>query len=474
MRPRVILYNPAAVFFTMPLALIAVASALDRRRYDVRIVDGRFEIDGAKAVLAQMRDAHVLFVGMSVLTGAPIRDALEVARAIKNVHPSVPVVWGGWHPSLFPDQTLQDPAIDIVVTGQGELTLVDIAERLESRSPLTGVPGCVVRDGDVGSIRRNAARTLADVNTLPPHDYSLVDVAAFFSRKGRRQLDYVSSQGCRFRCTFCADPFVYNRGWFGLAPDRVTTELDDLWRRYRFDEVAFQDETFFTSPQRVAAIAEGLIDRGMRVTWTATMRADQGTRLDDEVLRLCKRSGLRRAIVGLEAGSQQMLDWMKKDIKVEQAFSTADKCRRLGIGILFNLIVGFPGESEDSIAATLEAARHLGAMSPSFEIAIFYYKPYPGNEIADALVRSGYQFPTTLEEWATFDYVGKSGPWVSPETYRRVERFRFYQRVGWSSRATPLRAGVRALARWRCRRDFYRFAVEKTVAEWLRPPVRLS
>jgi radical SAM superfamily enzyme YgiQ (UPF0313 family) len=144
-RRRIILYNPEAVFFTMPLALVAVGSALDRLRYDVRVIDGRFEGDGATAVLAAMNDADVLFVGMSVLTGAPIRDASRVARAIKDVHPSVPIVWGGWHPSLFPEQTLADPSVDIVVMGQGEQTLAEIAERLEAGVSLDGVAGCAFK-----------------------------------------------------------------------------------------------------------------------------------------------------------------------------------------------------------------------------------------------------------------------------------------------------------------------------------------
>lgn len=246
-----------------------------------------------------------------------------------------------------------------------------------------------------------------------------------------------------------------------------------LWQRYRFQEVAFQDETFFTSPRRVEAVAEELLRRRLGVSWTATMRADQGFRLDQAVLAACKRAGMRRVMVGLESGSQEMLDRIKKDITLEQVFDTAEKCRRLGIRILFNLIVGFPDEPPESVAASLRAAKQLRAMSPDFEIAIFYYKPYPGNELADQLTRQGFQFPKTLEEWADFDYVGSSGPWVSQEKHDLIERFRFYQRFAWARR-TPLRAPLQALARWRCERDFYQAPVEKAVIEWLRPPARLS
>lgn len=184
MRHKIVLYNPNAVFCTMPLALLAVASALNRKRYEVVIVDGR--LDSRQTLMDHLEDA--LCLGITVLTGAPLRDALAVTRAALARFPELPIVWGGWHPSLFPEMCVGEPGVTAAVTGQGEET--------------------------------------------------------FFERKERRQLDYISSQGCRFRCNFCADPAVYKRGWYGLAPERMVHEIGELWRRYRFTDLAFQDETY--------------------------------------------------------------------------------------------------------------------------------------------------------------------------------------------------------------------------------------
>ncbi|MFQ5593402.1 MAG: B12-binding domain-containing radical SAM protein [Anaerolineae bacterium] len=487
---RVILYNPQAVFYTMPLAVLAVGSYLDPQRYDVRIVDGRLERDPVGAVLAEIDDA--LCLGVTVLTGGPIRDALRVTRAAKSRRPDLPVIWGGWHPSLFPTETLKEPSIDITVQGQGEETFAEILDRLAtgndpssgSGQSLADVAGCAFKPAQSAipntqypipntQPKLNPPRPLHNTNTFPPHNYTLIPVERYFALKGQRQLDYIASQGCRFRCTFCADPHVYKRGWFGLEPARMGEELARLWRRYHFDDVGFQDETFFTYHKRVEAIAEEFLHRRLGFTWMATMRADQGDRLAEEVLGLCRRAGLRRVMIGVEAGSQQMLDWMKKDITLAQVFASAEKCRRQGIAVLFNLIVGFPDEPAESIRETLRVAKELRAMSPDFEVAIFYYKPYPGNEIAAMLLRQGYQFPRTLAEWAGFDYVGSSGPWVDQETRDLVEGFKFYQRIAWS-RPAALRAPLQAVARWRCERDFYAWPVEKAVIERLRPLPRLS
>src|SRR5215218_6997539 len=117
-KPHIVLYNPRAPFFTLPLALVAIGSALDRARYDVTIVDGRVEPDAMARVLDETEGA--LCLGISVLTGVPIRDALAVTRAVRAKHPRCHIVWGGWHPSLFPNETLQEAGADAVVVGQGE------------------------------------------------------------------------------------------------------------------------------------------------------------------------------------------------------------------------------------------------------------------------------------------------------------------------------------------------------------------
>ena len=463
---RVVLYNPRAPFFTMPLALIAIGSALDRSRYDVTIVDGRLDADPIARVVDATKDAVCL--GVSVLTGTPIRDALAATRAVRAARPRCRIVWGGWHPSLFPADTLAEAGVDAVVVGQGEQTLAEVVDRFAAGESVRGVAGCVAAGEGAGEVLGNPPRTIRDINDLPEHDYGLIAVERYFALKGERQLDYITSQGCRFRCTFCADPTVYGRGWFGLEPARVGSELDRLWHRYRFTDVGFQDETFFTHTARVGAIAEEVLRRGLSFTWMATMRADQGARLDERVLMACRDAGLRRVMIGLESGSQQMLDWMKKDIKLDQVFITAEKCRRSGVGVLFNLIVGFPDEPPESIAATLDVAKTLRAFGPEFQVALFCYRPYPGTAITDDLARRGHPLPRKLDDWAAIEDASSHSPWVDQEQRALIERFGFYQRIGWA-KPTKWRAPLQAIARWRCRRDLYAFPVEKAIIEWMRP-----
>jgi radical SAM superfamily enzyme YgiQ (UPF0313 family) len=466
-RRKVLLYNPRAVFYTMPLALVAIGSELDPARYEVIIVDGRIDPDPEKTLARHLPEAVCL--GVTVLTGAPIADALRVSRAAKLACPGVPVVWGGWHPSMFGRECLRESCVDITVQAQGEATFAEIVKRLGEGRDLEGCPGCMFRRAD-GTVHANPPRALLPLDRFRPHDYSLIPVERYYALKGKRQLDYISSQGCNFRCAFCSDPFVYGRKWVGIDPTSMVAKLRALWEQYRFDDLNFQDETFFTKRERVRVMAQQIVDSGLRFTWAATMRADQGVRLPDEVWELCTRSGMRRLLVGVESGDPEMLKYIKKDVDLDEVFHTAGKMRDLGIAGNFPFIVGFPEETDDSVAKTIEVAKRLRSMSDAFETPIFYFKPYPGSAIVTDAVARGFRLPDSLTDWSRFDFVaGLPGPWVSAEKYQLIERFKFF--LDLAGRRTSM---LRRLAQMRCRRNDFRFPIEMHLMRWLWPAQKLS
>ena len=145
-RHKIVLYNPRAVFWTMPLGLLAVGSALDPARYDVQIIDARLERDPLAALRAALPDA--LCLGITVLTGAPIRDAQAASRAAKALRPDLPVVWGGWQPSLFPRECLDEQSVDVAVSGQGEDTFAELIDRYAAGLPAGALQGQRPRQHD--------------------------------------------------------------------------------------------------------------------------------------------------------------------------------------------------------------------------------------------------------------------------------------------------------------------------------------
>lgn len=345
-------------------------------------------------------------------------------------------------------------------------------EQLAAGEGDAGVPGTWWR-GPGGEAVEGASRALVDLAEIPPHRYELIPVERYFREKGRRQLDVISSTGCRFRCAFCADPEVYGRGWTGVPADETAARLAGWYRRYAPDEFSFQDETFFTQRARVDGIAEGLLAAGVRARWQATLRADQGARLPEEVLARCRASGLFRVTVGVEAGTDEQLAAIKKDIRVEHVLQTAEKLLRHGVGAVWNFILGFPGEDAAAFEGSLALARRLRRASPDFEVSVFFFRPYPGTPLARE-VRDVWPFPSTLREWSTFDYVGGVGPWVPAHRVARVDGFRFYQKYAWGRHHFPGAGLLRRVARWRAEGDHYGFPVERWLADRVRARVELS
>ena len=169
-----------------------------------------------------------------------------------------------------------------------------------------------------------------------------------------------------------------------------------------------------------------------------------------------------------------MMDWMKKDIKLSQVFYCADKCKELDISVIFPFIIGFPSESDESVAETIKVIKQLRNQSSNFDTPIFYFKPYPGSEITKEVVEKGYILPLTTGEWGDFDYIGSSGPWVSKEKEQFFEAFKFYLKLGYGKNGGVLAYPLKKIGRWRCKNDQYKFPVEKYIIEKIRPQQRLS
>lgn len=455
----------------MPLALLAIGSVLDAERYEVIIVDGRIDEQPLETIKKHLK--HVVCLGVTALTGSPIKDALFISSEVKKINKNVPIIWGGWHTSLFPEQTLHDEInIDVTVQGQGEETFKELVDAFATNGSLENIKGICYRK-DSGQVVKNAPRTIQPMDAFSDVNYDLIDVEKYFQKKGRRQLDYISSTGCHFRCTFCADPFVYERKWTAISPEIMVNKLEELYQKYHFTDVNLQDETYFTFRNRVVEIAEKIIERNLKFTWAATMRADQGARLSEEDFETCAKSGLRRLLIGVESGSQEMMDWLKKDIKMEQVYLCAERCKRYGVAVIFPFIVGFPDESEQSVQSTINMVKELNEMHPEFSTPIFYFKPYPGSTITDEVIKKGYVLPKSIHEWSDFDYIGSSGPWVSDEKYAFFEKFKFYLKLAYSKQKTIYKP-LQIMAKWRCNKLFFGFSFEKKLFDWFFSKQQLS
>lgn len=459
-RPKVVFYNPRGESHILPLALVHVGSMLPD--FDVKIIDGRIELT-PEATLAEVSDQAVC-LGVTVLTGKPILDALRASRAAKRRNPKLKVIWGGWHPSLLPEQCLASPCVDVCVSGQGEETFREIVLKLAAGEGLDGVAGIAFKRE--GLVVKNPPRPFQNVNAFPRADFDLIDMEKYFAHRGARRLDYCSSQGCPFECSFCADPMVYKQRWSGLAGARVVSEIAEHKARYRLDQVFFNDDNFFTDLKRAEAIARGLIGGQINLQWFGTGRADLLRRMTTEQLGLMRESGCYKVNVGAESGSPEVLESIKKGTLVEEVLETAEKLNRAGIGARFSFIAGFPNEPAVSLADTYRTVKALRKINGGFETPIYFYAPYPGTELSERMPALGFEAPKRLEDWENVDLDHSIGPWISEPVRKFVPRYNFYLRHAFE----PVEGGLgKHVAQWfarlRVRFDFYRFDFERRLVD---------
>ena len=446
----------------MPLGLLAVGSAVHGSDgAEVQILDSRIDRRAEERLLEQAPRASC--VGMTVFSGPPIGPALRLAEIIKQRHPALPIIWGGWHPSICPEQCIDSGVVDAVVIGQGEGSFAELVAAIERAEDWKDIPGLCIHSGS--GAKRTPPRALTDMNTFPPARYELLDVASYFEHKGHRQIDYSSSRGCPYHCTFCADPIIYKSKWTALKPARTVEELIEIHHHYRMDEVFFLDDDLFASLKQIQALAEALIEAQAPFGWKGTARADELCRLPEEFFERLRASGCRRINIGAESGSQRILDQIRKQYRVEQIVEAGRRAAGAGIGVAYSFITGFPGETEEDFRATLDVIKAVRRIDTRLEATLYFYSPYPGTELVQQLEARGMRLPTKLEGWRDFSIESAWLPSSRRKLSRKVRNLNFYIRHAYRTGGGPVRRLLQAVARRRCDHDAYGLAIERYLAE---------
>ncbi|MHB8168346.1 MAG: B12-binding domain-containing radical SAM protein [Thermoleophilia bacterium] len=458
-----------------PLPLMALAAPLKEAGFAVEIVDGRIINPHIPDILEAARGA--LYIGLSVMTGLQIRDAVAISRAVKRSCPDVPVVWGGYHASMLPEQTLAESYVDIVIRGQGQIPATELARRLAAGTSLDGIPGlCYKRDGETVIADYPA---LVDIDQFPPTPYDVIDTQKYMVNDvATRTMKYFSSQGCPFGCGFCAETSMYGRGWKGFSAQRVVDDLENLVKNYGVNGVDFADTNFFVSKRRVREICEGIIERGLDLKWAADVRTKQFIEFPEDLQQLIRDAGCQRLLLGAESGSQEALEHIGKQTTVEDTLKVARTCNRLGIIARFTTMFGFPGQPQKDIEATLKMIEGIKAINPDFEVHGFFFAPYPGAPMYDEAVRLGFMPPPHTEAWADFDLTELHTPWVDPVYKEKVDMIiDFYmpfaspgpelkEKMSAGGAKALAYRGMHELASWRVKKREFRVPLEWRLKRW--------
>jgi anaerobic magnesium-protoporphyrin IX monomethyl ester cyclase len=472
LRGKVVLFYPAydGPPLSAPLCLLSLASPLRDAGFDVRVIDAAVIPDAEDQVLREIQDA--LLLGVSVLTGPMISGAISVAKRAKHARPELPVIFGGWHPSLLPEQTLQERFVDFIVRGQGELTLLELAERFASGRPANDVESVTAKP--FGMLQHSPERKVAHLDDLPTPAFDLIDFDAYERAGGMRKLAYATSVGCPYACNYCTDMVFYKRRFNGLSADRVIREVTDLVERHRIEEVALLDSNFPVDIRRALTIARGFLDSRPTFRWTFQASTDFLCRMSEDEVQLLGESGVSHMGFGTESTSAPVLKLMnKRHQRVDEMYETARKAQLGNIHVTFNLIFGYPGETEVDRYETLHTMSDIARKFWNVSFSPNIFTPYPGIPIWPQLREMGVKEPQSLREWETLALGKNVLPWLQGDELLRLRRMLEYfllnNHIRRATKDHPiLRRGLRrvlgAPLRWRIRSRKYSFPWELWIA----------
>lgn len=415
---------------SISVGLLSLASYLDANGIEVKIIDGIRQKNYLELIKAELPGIDL--VGLSVMT-MQVSSALKVSKFIKNFNPQIPIVWGGVHSTLFPEQTVSHPLIDIAAFGEGEQTLLDLVQTIGNENRLRSISGIAFQEKDKTIV--NEKRPFLNMNDLPLPNWLLLAKEIL---EGITLIPTHTSRGCPHQCAFCINSITCN-SWRGYSAELVLKDLEQIKQQRCFQNkpMRFWDENFFADIKRAKEIIKGMIERQLIIPWETTVRVDyiNNQMIDDEFLALLKKSGCYLLSFGGESGSERVLKKINKGIKPEQIIYSAKQTLNQGIIPQYSFMVGLPGETKKDIYQTIKLIDRLVKLGPQVQIlGPQAFRPYPGSALYQECLVSGWSAPDSLGDWAKvveneLNYLSpRNFPWL--ENADLVESLEAYVRFG--------------------------------------------
>ncbi|MDD3876977.1 MAG: radical SAM protein [Bacteroidales bacterium] len=421
----IILFHPAIknqYYKCIPYSILSLERMIRDLNTEVLIIDENSQPEYVK-IIEKNKD-RLLFAGVSSIIGSQILGGIAFAKFIKSLNENNVVVWGGWHSTILPEQTLKESYIDYIITGQGEKAFREFTIAFINGYSLENIKNlCFKKDKQIFI---NEREDFYDCTTLPPLNYELVNINnyIYYPSFAKKSIVYFASSGCPFNCNFCAMATVYQQKWIPGKIEQIISDIKYFKENAGIDSIFFQDDNFFSNKQYALALCKAFISENLNITWETWTHAGGFIRMfNDEDISLFYKAGCRQIISGSESGSQQVLDLVNKKLSVEDNYTFVRLLKKHDITPFFSIMLCFPKEPEKEIDATFEMIRKAKLIDNKLKIYFSFYTPYPGTNMYKEAVNNGFQTPESLSDWAEHTFDDFRAPWWNNDYNKKLQLY---------------------------------------------------
>jgi len=293
-----------------PLGIAYIAAMLEKNGITVKILDAPALEIGHEAVKNEIQKYSPDIVAVTSVTPT-IESALKTAKISKEACPNAVTVLGGYHPTFTYQEVLKNNFVDVVVCGEGELTMVELVDALENGKNLREVRGIATKD--FKTLPRGIIEDLDSIpfparHLLPMDEYKILNMKLTTGT-------IVSGRGCPYKCSFCASSAMHGQKLRLRSAENVVDEMEHLVSDHNIEMVAFMDDTFTLNKKRVYEICEAIKDRGLDNYWGCTARVDT---ISEDLLKTMKDAGCITMFLGVESADQQFLNLVNKNTNINR------------------------------------------------------------------------------------------------------------------------------------------------------------
>jgi len=373
-----------------PLSLAYMAAVLEENDFSVEIIDAAALDMSWDHLKIALKESNPDIIAITALTPT-IEKALETAKLSKNTCPKALIVLGGYHPTFNYEEVLANDFVNVVIRGEGEYTMLDLAKTFEKGENLANVKGIAFED--VVTSERELIRDLDELpyparHLLPMDKYKLLNMDMKMSTM-------ITSRGCPMQCSFCSSAAMHGTKLRLRSIESIINEMEYLIKNFNVETIAFMDDTFTLNKKRVIAICDEIIKRDLKIFWGCTARVDS---LDKTVLKKMKEAGCITLFLGVESADQQILNGVGKKItlkKVKEAFKI---CKEEKIRTIASVAFGMPGDTHKNIKKTIQFVKDLKPSYAIFSLAT----PYPGTKFYKQAFESNM---IKIKDWSKYNLI---------------------------------------------------------------------